>query len=182
MAVEEPQYNFAKIGDEILQAALARTIATSVIEAQAYRVSGSCPSSSKPKAKNRARKEVTQLEQRQYRHQFLEAKMSEHKSWLDNDVYDLVDMSKHPPKNFVKGRWVLTVKRDRDGKFVKCKARWVLKGFQDKQKLDQQTDSPTSTRPGFRMTCQLAANKGWDFPIDLKTAFCTLNPMMCLGM
>ena len=66
----------------------------------------------------------------------------------------------------------LTVKRDKDDKFVKCKARWVLKGFQDKQKLDQQTDSPTSARPGFRMTCQLGANKGWDlFHIDLKTAF-----------
>jgi hypothetical protein len=135
-------------------------------------VSGSGPSSSKPKAKNRARKEVTQLEQRQYRHQDLEAKMSEHKSWVDNDVYYIVDMSKHPPKHFVKGRWVLIVKRDKDGKFVKCKARWVLKGFQDKQKLDQQTDSPTSTRPGFRTTCQLAANKGCDlFRIDLKTAY-----------
>ena len=98
--------------------------------------------------------------------------MSEHKSWVDNDVYDLVDMSKHPPNNFVKGIWVLIVKREKYGKFVKCKARWVLKGFQDKQKLDQQTDSPTSTRPGFRMACQLAANKGWDlFHIDLKTAF-----------
>ena len=67
---------------------------------------------------------------------------------------------------------MFTAKRDKDGKFVKCKARWVLKGFRDKQKLDQQTDSPTSTRPGFRMTCQLAANKGWDlFHIDLKSAF-----------
>ena len=89
------------IGDEILQAALVRTIASSVADSLAYRVSGSSPSSSRPKANNRARKEVTQLEQRQYRHQFLEAKMSEHKSWVDNDVYDLVDMSKHPPKNFV---------------------------------------------------------------------------------
>ena len=43
-----------------------------------------------------------QLEQRQYRHQLLEEKLSEHKFWVDNDVYDLVDMSKHPPKNFVK--------------------------------------------------------------------------------
>ena len=65
-----------------------------------------------------------------------------------------------------------TVKRDKDGKFVKCKARWALKRLQDKQKLDQQTDSPTSTRPEFRMTCQVAANKGQDlFHIDLKTAF-----------
>ena len=92
-------------------------------------MSGSKTSSARPEANNRARKEVTQLEQRQSRQQFLEATISEHKSWVDNDVYDLVDMSKHPPKNVVKGRWVLTVNRDKDGKFVKCKARWVLKRF-----------------------------------------------------
>ena len=52
--------------------------------------------------------------------------------------------------------WVLTVKRDRDGKFQKCKARWVLRGFQDRQKDAQQTDNPTSTRPGLRLLCQNA--------------------------
>ena len=36
------------------------------------------------------------------RQQFLEAKMSEHKSWVDNDVYDLVDMRTCLPTNFVK--------------------------------------------------------------------------------
>ena len=31
---------------------------------------------------------------------------------------------------------------------------------------------PCFTRPGFRMSCQMAASKGWDiFHIDLKTAF-----------
>ena len=74
------------------------------------------------------------MEFRQYRLQFQEAKQHEHKSWVDNDVYDLMDMNKHPARNFVKGRWALILKRDKDGKFQKCKARWVLKGFQDKQK------------------------------------------------
>ena len=75
-------------------------------------------------------------------------------------------------RNWVTGRWVLTIKRDKDGNFQKCKARWVLRGFQDKQRFDQQTDSPTATRPGFRLACQLAANHRWDFGhIDLKTAF-----------
>ena len=61
---------------------------------------------------------------------------------------------------------------DKHGKFEKYEARWVLRGFQDKQKDDQQTDSPASTRPGFRMTCQLAASTGWNlFHMDLKTAF-----------
>ena len=62
--------------------------------------------------------------------------MSEHKYLVDNDVYDLVDMRKTPPNNFVKGRLALTVNRDKDGKFLKCNARWVLKGFQDKQDLN----------------------------------------------
>ena len=92
---------------------MARTVASSATEFPVYRVSGSKTSSARPKAKHRARKEVTQLEQRQYRQQLMEAKMSEHKSWVAKDVYDLVDMSKHTPNNFVKGRWVLTVKRDK---------------------------------------------------------------------
>ena len=66
--------------------------------------------------KNRARKEVTKVELRQFRQQFQEAKQNEDKSWVDNDVCDLTDLRKHPARNFVKGRWVLTVKRDKDGK------------------------------------------------------------------
>ena len=59
-----------------------------------------------------------------------------------------------------------------DGTFDKCKARWVRRGLLDRQKEELQTDSPTARRPGFRLTCQLAANKGWDVShIDLKTAF-----------
>ena len=64
------------------------------------------------------------------------------------------------------------MKRDKEGTFLKCKARWVLRGFLDKQRFDVQTDAPTGTRPGFRLACQLGANKRWDLGhIDLKTAF-----------
>ena len=122
--------------------------------------------------KNRARKEATMKELKVYARMFIEAKSAEIKSWFDNDVFDLVDIRQFKPKNFVTGRWVLTVKRDRDGKFQKCKARWVLRGFQDRQKDAQQTDSPTSTRPGLRLLCQNAASNGWSIRhIDLKTAF-----------
>ena len=48
----------------------------------------------------------------------------------------------------------------------------LISGFQEKQKEYLQIDFPASTRPGFRMSCQMAASKGWDlFHIDLKTAF-----------
>ena len=95
------------------------------------------------------RKEATQQEKRQFAKQFLEAKQAECKSWFDNDVFELVDMRKLKIRNYVAGRWVLTIKKDKDGNFLKCKARWVLKGFQDRQKDTQQTDSPAASRSGF---------------------------------
>ena len=118
------------------------------------------------------RKEATQQEKRELAKQFLEAKKAECQSWFDNDVFEIVDLRKVRVRNFVKGRWVLTVKKDKDGKFLKCKARWVLKGFQDKQKDSQQTDSPAASRSGFRCATQQAAYLGWDlYHMDLKTAF-----------
>ena len=118
------------------------------------------------------RKEATTQERRDLAKQFLEAKKAECQSWFDNDVFEIVDLRKIRVRNFVKGRWVLTVKKDKDGKFLKCKARWVLKGFQDKQKDSQRTDSPAASRSGFRCATQQAANLGWDiYHMDLKTAF-----------
>ena len=118
------------------------------------------------------RKEATQQEKRQFSKQFLEAKQAECKSWFDNDVFELVDMRKLKIRNYVAGRWVLTIKKDKDGNFLKCKARWVLKGFQDRQKDTQQTDSPAASRSGLRCATQFAANCQWDlYHMDLKTAF-----------
>ena len=118
------------------------------------------------------RKGATATETKAYQKQFLEAKHLECKSWLDNAVFDLVDTRKIHVRNWVTGRWVLTLQRDKDGNFLKTKARWVLRGFQDKQKNDQQTDSPAASRSGFRLAIQAAANKGWNiFHMDLKTAF-----------
>ena len=104
--------------------------------------------------------------------EFVEGKHLEYKSWVGNEIFDLIDMRKVKPKNYVTGRWVLTIKTDKQGKFLRAKAIWVLRGFWDKQKDYQQTDSPASTRPGFRMSCQMGASKGCDlFHMDLKTAF-----------
>ena len=115
------------------------------------------------------RKEASATQLREYKDQFAKAKADECKSWVDHDVYEMIDLRKHQCKNFVTGRWVLTIKYDKNNNFDKCKARWVLRGFQDKQKDFQQTDSPTATRPGFRLTCQYAANNNTDLMhVDLK--------------
>ena len=138
-----------------------------------FKSSGLSTDASATKVKKR--KEATATDKRQFAKQFVEAKHTEYKSWIDNDVFDLVDfrtLSQKQKMNYVTGRWVLVIKRDKDGNFLKCKARWVLRGFQDRQKDQQQTDSPAASRPGFRVAAQVAANNGWDIMhMDLKTAF-----------
>ena len=66
------------------------------------------------------RKEAT-TESRVHRKQSLEAKNS-CKSWSENEVFDLVDTRKLRVRNWVTGRWVLTIKGDKEGNFLKTKA------------------------------------------------------------
>ena len=116
---------------------------------------------------------VTPAMQQKYAKEIRAAKLEEFKSYLDNDAIRLTDRRKlGRDVNFLTGRWVLTVKVDKNGFFSKFKARWVCRGFQDKFAWDQQTDSPTATRYGFRLVAQCAASHYWDlFHLDLKPAF-----------
>ena len=81
------------------------------------------------------RKEATATEITAYQKQFLEAKQLECKSWLDNEVFDLVDTRKTQVRNWVTGRWVLTLKQDKDGNFLKTKARWVLRASKTSRRM-----------------------------------------------
>ena len=86
---------------------------------------------------------VTPAMQQKYAKEIRAAKLEEFKSYLDNDAIRLTDRRKlGRDVNFLTGRWVLTVKVDKNGFFSKFKARWVCRGFQDKFAWDQQTDSP----------------------------------------
>ena len=106
---------------------------------------------------------ITQEMQRRYAKEIRAATLEEFKSYLDNDTIRLTDRRRlNRDVNFFTGRWVLTVKVDKNGYFSKFKARWVCRGFQDKFAWDQQTDSPTATRYGFRLVAQCAANHFWD--------------------
>ena len=75
------------------------------------------------------KKEASAKKLRRYFKQFAEAKDLEWKSWIDNQVFDLVDLRKVNPKNCVTGRWVLFIKTDKQGNFLRAKAGWVLRGF-----------------------------------------------------
>ena len=119
---------------------------------------------------------VTPEMARRYAKEIRLAKLDEFKSHLENGALRVADKD----VNFLTGRWVLTVKVDKNGYFSKFKARWVCRGFQDKHAWEQQTDSPTATRHGFRLVAQCAANNFWDlFHLDLKTATAFLQGEHC---
>eukprot|EP00975_Prorocentrum_lima_P042593 8947769-Prorocentrum_lima.AAC.1 len=63
--------------------------------------------------------------------------------------------------NYITGRWVLTVKHDNQGNFVKRNACGPLRGLQEKQVRELQSGASTSIRPGFRLLCQRESSKPW---------------------
>ena len=119
------------------------------------------------KKQPKAESDITQEVLRKYAKEIKQAKFEEFRSFLDFTAMTFRDKRRHKIDNYVTGRWVLTIKVDKDGQFKKFKARWVCRGFQDAQKYDLQTCSPTATRYGF-----LVASMYWDLlHLDLKTAF-----------
>ena len=124
------------------------------------------------KKQPKAESVITQEVLRKYAKEIKQAKLEEFRSFVDFTAMTFRDKRRHKIDNYVTGRWVLTIKVDKDGQFKKFKARWVCRGFQDAQKYDLQTDSPTATRYGFRVASQHAASMYWDLlHLDLKTAF-----------
>ncbi|CAE7263371.1 unnamed protein product [Symbiodinium microadriaticum] len=80
---------------------------------------------------------VTPAMQQKYAKEIRAAK-EEFRSYLDNDASRLTDRRElGRDASFLTGRWVLTVKFDKNGYFSKFKARWVCRGFQDKFAWDQ---------------------------------------------
>ena len=102
------------------------------------------------KKQPKAESVITQEVLKKYAKEIKQAKLEEFRSFLDFTAMTFRDKRRHKIDNYVTGRWVLTIKVDKDGQFKKFKARWVCRGFQDAQKYDLQTDSPTATRYGFR--------------------------------
>ena len=125
------------------------------------------------KKQPKAESVMTQEVLKKYAKEIKQAKLEEFRSFLNITAMIFRDKRRQKIDNYVTGRWVLTIKVDKDGqfkKFKKFKARWVCRGFQDAQKYDLQTDSPTATRYPFRVASQHAAPMYWDLLyLDLKT-------------
>ena len=97
----------------------------------------------------------------------------EMESMESNGVWELVDAPSD--RKSVGGRWVYALKRDRDGQVLKFKARWVAKGYSQREGIDyEETYAPVSRMNTLRIFFAIAATEDLELlQGDFKTAFLT---------
>lgn len=73
----------------------------------------------------------------------------------------------------LQGRWIYKLKTDLDGNIVKYKARWVVKGYNQKEGIDYMDTFSTTCRPeSYRLIFMLAVSQNWQLnQYDVKNAF-----------
>ena len=93
---------------------------------------------------------------------FKQAKNKELNCWLETSSVKKMLRSKIPPNRIMTSRWILTWKPDPtlpQGR--KAKARLVVRGYQDPE-LDQvNTESPTLSRDARMLLLQVVSSSGW---------------------
>jgi len=94
---------------------------------------------------------------------------SEMKSLTENETFVVTELPES--KNVIGGKWVYTIKTDVGGN-VKYKARYVAKGFSQKESVDYgETFAPTARMTSIRMLMQAAVDQDLHIHhIDVKTA------------
>jgi hypothetical protein len=100
-----------------------------------------------------------------------DAKMEEHYSIMRNDVWEIV--LRPEGKLAVTSKWLYKVKHAADGNVDKYKARFVARGFSQKEGVDyEETFSPVARYSSIRAILSIASEMGWSIhQMDVKTAF-----------
>jgi hypothetical protein len=97
--------------------------------------------------------------------------MEEYASIMKNDVWEVV--LRPEDKKVVGSKWIYKVKHAVDGSVDKYKARFVAKGFSQREGVDyEETFAPVARYSSIRAIISLATKKGWSVhQMDVKTAF-----------
>lgn len=77
--------------------------------------------------------------------QWLEAMKREQRSLIKNDVWELVNIPVN--QKVLTGRWVFKLKKDRYGKILKFKARWVVHGYKQKYGIHYEDTFASVAKP-----------------------------------
>ena len=101
------------------------------------------------------------------------AKHKELSCWLETSTVKSILRNRIHPSRIMSSRWVLTWKLDdkvQEGR--KAKARLVVRGYQDPELHQVDTDSPTLSRDARMILLQVIASSKWRVQnFDIKTAF-----------
>jgi hypothetical protein len=97
--------------------------------------------------------------------------LEEYRSILKNNVWDIVRWPKD--KSVVSSKWIYKIKHIADGSVEKFKARFVAKGFTQKEEIDyKETFSLVDRYTSIRTIIALASVLGWKLhQMDVKTTF-----------
>ena len=90
---------------------------------------------------------------------------------MKNDVWDIVPRPEG--KSVVTSKWIYKIKHVADGSIEKYKARFVARGFSQKQGIDyEETFAPVAKYTSIRLVLSLAAVMKWKIQqMDVKTTF-----------
>jgi hypothetical protein len=96
----------------------------------------------------------------------------EYGALISNGTWELV--LRHQGSNVVTGKWVFTHKLRVDGILDRYKARWVLRGFTQRPRVDyDETFSPVIKPATIRIVLATAVSRDWHIQqLDVKNAFC----------
>jgi hypothetical protein len=97
--------------------------------------------------------------------------MEEYQSIMKNDVWDIVPRPKR--KFVVTSKWIYKIKHTADDSIEKYKARFVARGFSQKEGVDyKETFAPVARYTSIRMVISLASVMKWKIhQMDVKTTF-----------
>ena len=107
------------------------------------------------------------------RKQWWKATQSEYKALLDNNTWDLVEIS--PQTKTIGTRWVYVVKYDQDGNVERYKARLVAQGFTQKLGInygEHEVYAPVASFPTIRLLIAIAIKMGAEIEqMDINSAY-----------
>ena len=92
-------------------------------------------------------------------------------SLISNDTWILTQLP--VGRTAIDGKWVYKVKRGPQGEVLRYKARWVVRGFQQREGIDYAETFASVVKPmSYKAIFALAAAKNWEVhQMDVKTAF-----------
>jgi hypothetical protein len=116
-------------------------------------------------------KEPTFFEESIQMKEWADAMTEEYQSIINNDVWEIVPRPKS--KDVVSSKWQFKIKHATDGSIEKYKARFIARGFSQKEGIDyEETFAPIAKYTSIRTIIALTAKMKWNLhQMEVKTAF-----------